>query len=166
MFNFTPTQNGDAAKIEVPFFEDARARTAPYYRSGSSIEAAQSAVVDELIKLGARGARFTEGYFGDKPKRYGYLIEFNYNGAGGVIQVAGLPTSGRLTESKLHQIRVQALLNVRDWLKAAVTAQVFAPGSYPLMQYLLVDGSRTLAQYMNEEYKLPESNPMLLPSGN
>lgn len=170
MFNFTPTANHDKSTIVVPFWEDARADYAPYYRSGEAkgrtVEQAQAAVSDELMKLGARGARFTEGYFGDKPKRYGYVIEFNFNGAPGVIQVAGLPIKGQVTDYKLKNVRVQALLNVRDWLKAAVTAQVFSPGSYPLMQYLLVDGKRTLAQYMIEEYKLPENNPPLLPSGD
>lgn len=74
----------------------------------------------------------------------GYVIHFSLQGGPGAIRVAGLLI--RLeNEKKIKQVRVQALLNVRDWLKAAVTSQVFAPGNNVLYQHLLVDGQRTVA---------------------
>lgn len=163
-FNFTPTETKGG--INVPFIEDARADFAPYYTvssHGKSVEDAKSSVLTEMAKLGASAVLFTEGFFGDKPRRYGYLIQFQQGNVLGRIEVAGLPIKTE-TEAKIKQSRVQALLNVRDWLKAAVTAQVFAPGSYPLMQYLLLDGERTLAESVIAERGLPNLNPAL-PSG-
>lgn len=166
-FKFTPTDETRTVSIKAPFYEEAKASYAPYYESGRNlkIEQAQDQVAAEIAKLGGRGVRFIEGYFGDQPKRHGYLVTFSYGGHDAQIQVAGLPCKGEVTERKLHLIRVQALLNVRDWLKAAVTAQVFAPGSYPLMQYLLIDtaqGQKTLAEVIVEDHRLPVSNPLLM----
>lgn len=159
-FVFTPTEQ-QIAGVKVPFFEDARADLAPYYSSDKRIIDAQQEVVVELSKLGAGGVQFLEGFFGVKPKRYGYEIRFAYLGGNGRMQVAGLPIKMEATSKKVTQVRVQALLNVRDWLKSAVTSQIFAPGSYPLMQYLLVNPQQTLAEAALEARGLPDMNPRL-----
>lgn len=151
MFNFTPDEK--ETKISIPYFEDARADFAPYYSARQSLKSAESQVVNELAKLDAGAILLRPGKFGD---RYGYLITFQLHATPGVIRVAGLPTRSNETEKKIEQVRVQALLNVRDWLKAAVTAQVFSPGSNPLSQHLLVDGQRTVADYITTYHKLPQ----------
>jgi hypothetical protein len=52
----------------------------------------------------------------------------------------------------MRQVRVQALLNVRDWLKVSVTQQVFSPGSHPLVVHLLQPGTeeKTVGQVWME----------------
>ncbi|MFW5941906.1 MAG: hypothetical protein ACOCXI_08905 [Chloroflexota bacterium] len=154
-FHFTPDAQ-QQEQIEVPYFEEARANFAPYYSSTSTIARAQSEVITELARLGAGGILFVAGRFGE---RYGYEIRFTYGGAPGVIRVAGLPIAKTETERKIDQVRLQALLNVRDWLKAQVTHRVFSPGSDPLIQQLLVDERRTLAEFVRETRALPQPNP-------
>jgi hypothetical protein len=151
MFDFTPDQ--DATKLEIPDFEDARADFAPYYSTTTSLKSAQRQVLDELAKLGAGAILFRSGKF---DRRYGYLITFQLGTAQGVIRVAGLPIRAGQTDRKIEAVRIQALLNVRDWLKAAVTSQVFSPGSNPLLQHILVDGRRTVADYIMESGRFPE----------
>ncbi len=155
-FVFIPEQT-PAAKLVVPFIEDARTDYAPYYSSKKTIAEVQGEIAAELGKLGGFVNMYLPGYFGDKPKRYGYEIRFSFKGAPGLIRVAGLPMRSE-TPTKKNQVAVQALCNVRDWLKMLVTQQVFMPGSEPLMQYLLVDGrdgQKTLAEYLLETGRLP-----------
>lgn len=154
-FTFTPTEAEQSA-VNIPYFEVARADFAPYYSvRNKSIAEAKAEIATELTKLNAGILTFREGYFGVKPKRYGYIIHVQYAGSKGRIVVAGLPMNGKETEAKVTAVRLQALLNVRDWLKAAVTAQVFAPESDMLMQYLLVDGQQTVAQAIRVTGKFP-----------
>jgi len=153
-FTFTATQ--ETIEIKVPDFEDARAGYAPYYTSGKSITQAKSEVEAELGKLGAFGVMFQDGYFGDgKKKRYGYCVLFRYGDQKGVVRVAGLPIRANHSDKKKRAVRVQALLVVRDQLKAAVTSRVFSPGSDTLIQYLLVDERRTLVEALAEEGRVP-----------
>lgn len=158
-FNFTPTERPklEHAGVKIPYFENARADFAPYYDvRDRTIEQAKSAVTAEVGKLGGAVIAFHEGYFGTgSEKRYGYIVDFQYGGAKGQFKAAGLPFKSGETENKIVKVRLQALLNIRDWLKSAVTAQVFSPGSDILIQYLLVDGKRTLVEVMKETGKLP-----------
>lgn len=151
-YTFTPTDDPD--EVKVIFYEDARADYAPYYSSSKSVDDAKKEVLAELSKLGAGVLAFQEGVYGDKPKRYGYQITFNLKGLTGVIRVAGLPMK-KPSDSKKDAVRAQALLNVRDWLKASVTQPVFSPGSHPLLMNLLVDGRRTMAEAIMEDGHLP-----------
>lgn len=153
-FAFTSTE--PAAATSVPYYEDARADFAPYYSSGKSVKVARAEVAAEVAKLGGVVIAFREGFYGQKPRRYGYEIEFLLHDRRGVLRVAGLPMR-RETPAKVEQVRVQALLNVRDWLKAAVTKPVFQPGSgHPLLMNLLVDGRRTVADWIAQHGRLPE----------
>lgn len=154
-FTFTLTDEPSSA-AKVPYYEDARADFAPYYSSEKKIATAKSEVTAELAKLDGGVIAFREGYFGQRPKRYGYEIEFLLHDRRGVLRVAGLPMWSE-TETKRRRVLVQALLNVRDWLKVATTQQVFQPmAGHPLMMHLLVDGRRTVADYIAARSRLPE----------
>lgn len=153
-FTFTATEQ---PATKAPFYEDARADFAPYYRSKKTIKAAQAEVAAELAKLGGAIVAFREGYFGQTQRRYGYEIEFVLYDKRGVLRVAGLPIrSYNESAAKIQQVRVQALLNVRDWLKATITQQVFQPqAGHPLMMHLFVDDRRTVADYIAQSSRLP-----------
>lgn len=146
MWTFIPTESDKALK--APFYEDARSDFAPYYSSNKTLKQAMAEVTGEMGKLNASITKFQTGKFEvNKQWRFGYAIEFLLNGAPGVIRVAGLPIRS-YTAVREDKVRIQCLLNVRDWLKAAVTMQVFSPDTSPLMPYLLVDGKRTIAEYV------------------
>jgi hypothetical protein len=158
-FAFTP--DNQVTQIDVPFYEDARADFAPYYkvvRDGNGekkLTEGKAAVGIEMGKLGAIVTGIIPGIFSSgKTKRYGFVVRFMYGQTPGVIQVAGLPMRTE-TATKKQAVMVQALWNVRDWLKAAVTGRVFNPGSDVLIPYLLVDGKHTIAEYIASTGKLP-----------
>ena len=153
-FSFTPTDA--ATKTRVPYYEDARADFAPYYRSKKTNKAARAEVTAELAKLDGAVVAFREGYFGVKPKRYGYEIEFLLFGRRGVLRVVGLPMWNE-TETKKAQVLVQALLNVRDWLKTLVTQRTFQPSAvHPLVTHMLMDNGRTVGEELAARGRLPE----------
>lgn len=154
-WSFTPDSR--TSTIETPFFEDARADFAPYYSTNvsASLKDAQELVIKELRKLDAKTTAFQSGKFiiGGR-ERCGYVIEFLMNNQSGRIAVAGLPMKSPKPD-KETRVRIQCLLNVRDWLKAAVTMQVFSPDTSPLIPYLLVDGQHTVADYILSKGQLP-----------
>lgn len=157
-FKFTPTAT-NSALINVPFFEDARSDFAPYYDvRNKTLSDLQQEIIIEMAKLGAGFVIFEEGFFGSKPKRYGYRITFQYGNATGLIRAAGLPIKKTQTDTKLEKIRLQALSNVRDWLKASVTGMVFAPQSDILIPHLLVnpDSDLTIADHIRSRGDIPQ----------
>lgn len=139
-WQFTPNE-AEADRLVVPFFEDATADFAPYYSSGRSIKQAKAVVSAEIAKLGGAVSAFVEGTYsvGQHATRHGYEIRFTMNGHTGRIMVAGLPIR-KETEARVTRCRVQALLNVGDWLKSSVTLPVFSPGGNPLALKLLIPG--------------------------
>lgn len=156
-WSFTP-DNKDST-IVVPWFEDARKDFAPYYSSTKNLKSAMSEVSQEMVKLGAFITNFQPGKFTvNKKLRLGYVIEFLLNGATGRLMIAGLPIFSH-TPAKENRVRVQCLLNVRDWLKAAVTMQVFSPDTSPLIPYLLAPGAdgqlHTIAELVTRQGELP-----------
>lgn len=157
---FTATEN--IVRLQAPFLEDARANFAPYYTTSLSIPRLQTEVSTELAKLGGMVLTFREGFFEmEGLKRYGYVIEFLFQQTSrGEIRVAGLPIR-RETPAKVEQVKKQALAIVRDQLKASVTSRIFNPGYEPLIQFLLVDGQKTLTDYLMETHQLPPVNPSL-----
>ena len=166
-FKFTPTNNNMAADFKLPYFEDARADFAPYYTAcanGTSPEKAKMQVSSELSKFGAGILSFQDGVFqAGKLKRYGYNIYFSYGGSRGLIRVAGLPIKFSPTPKKVEAVKIQALLNVRDWLKVALTSRTFSPGADSLIPFMLVDQTpgreRTVADFIAEQGNLPRLNP-------
>jgi hypothetical protein len=161
-FNFTRTGTS-SRQIATPYFEDARANIAPYYAAKQTLDAAKTSVRQALAILGAGEIFFDEGFVTDKDgrKRYGYMVNFTYAGQNGVLRVFGLPMRSE-TARKTEATRIQALLVTRDQLKAAITAQVFNPGSDPLIPHLLADGSRTVIEYIEQQRQLPARNPHIL----
>jgi hypothetical protein len=164
MWTFTP-DDPSAATVIVPYLEDARADYAPFYRSGKSIEAAKSEITDALELLGAGILGFHAGTFTiDDKERLGFIIRFSLNvrpfdGAEGVIRIAGLPIR-RASTDKQRQVKVQALLVAASWLKAAVTARVFSPDAHPLVPHLLIPGkdgvARTVTDVIAQVVKRPD----------
>ena len=154
MFNFTPAENDN--KLIVPDVEDARSGYAPYYRSGKNVNTVKQEVSAEMAKLDRAVFKFVEGVFEvNGQKRHGFEIYFMYAGRQGVIRVAGLPMRSE-SKAKIETVKVQALLNVRDWLKAEVTAQIFAPGHDPLLGHMLLpDGKTTVSEYIRQQNDLP-----------
>lgn len=147
-------------EIQAPGYEEATAKFAPYYESGretTEVEA-QAEIALELGKLGAfMSGCFRGEYLMDDKKRYGYQITFSLGGRPGVIYVAGLHIEKQETDRKRHLVRIQALKNVRDWLKAAVTAKVFSPAHSPLLPHMLLpDGVTTVGEYIEEYLELPQ----------
>lgn len=144
-----------AAHITVPYIEDANAKTAPYYSSTKSVEQAKSDVSGHLETLGGGILSFQGGsYVINGKQRFGFVIRFTldvepFNGAEGVIRVAGLPIRSH-TPAKERQVKVQALLIIADWLKAAITSRVFSPDAHPLVPYLLVPGGDGQVQTVTE----------------
>lgn len=159
-FSFTPTEDVRVAK--VPYFEEARADLAPYYDNFKhwTVKKAQQAVQDEIVKLEGTVTGFIAGVFEDPRPRYGYRIEFVFKGAPGRINLAGLPLRHTATQRKIDGVRVQALLNVRDWLKTQVTSMIFSPGNNPLIPHLLGPGNRTMAEFIADRASL--DIPLLL----
>lgn len=153
MFNFTP-ETIATPDIKPPFIEDARADFAPFYSTKKSVADVQGEISAELGKLGGLVNQFRSGWFGEKPRRYGYEILFTFKGSPGLIRVARLPMRTE-TPTKKEQVAVQALCIAREWIKQMVTAKIFMPGTEPLLQYVLVEGSMTLADYMMTNNKLP-----------
>lgn len=156
-FQFTPLT--ETPTISVPFLEDARADFAPYYTTDKTPEKVQAEIVVELGKLGGYGVFFQLGTFSEKPKRYGYVVNFQYNGSAGMIKVAGLPMKVE-DPKKRQRVLAQALSIVRDWIKAQVTAKIFMPGTEPLVQFLLVEGERTVTDFVIQSGRLPTAKQL------
>ena len=146
MDDFVPLES-EAVKDKVPYLEDARADYAPYYQPvNQTIAKAKNAIIAEMGKLGGTVLDFEEGNFGN---RRGYVIRFVLNGKPGRIKVAGLPLK-KFTPLKMDRVRIQALMNIRDWLKTAVTSMIFSPGNNPLVPHLLGKGGITLVELISE----------------
>jgi hypothetical protein len=157
MWTFTP--NKKQATLNVPYIEDARQDFAPYYSvsgHGKGINDALNALSAEFGKLDALITNVEDGVFTvNGQERHGYNIHFIMGGVPGVIRAAGLPIR-KHTQVRETAVRVQCLLIIRDWLKAAVTARVFNPYSHPLIPHLLLpDGVTTIAEHINQAGTLP-----------
>src|SRR5688572_9123136 len=139
---FTPDDNTANDEIVVPFLEDARADFAPFYSSNKTVKQATAELEKEMAKLGASVLRVQSGKFSVNGKnRLGYLIEFTLYGMRGELTVAALPIRKSIPV-KENQARVQALLNVVQWVQTMVTKRVFSPGANPLIPYLLAADGR------------------------
>lgn len=156
-FTAEEAEKRERVEIAIPFFEDARKDFAPNYASRSTLVDAEARVMKEMKKLNAFVTAMERGVFSvGEHSRHGYLIQFVLENAPGVIRVAGLPMRFPSKE-KEAKVRVQCLLNVADWLKAAVTQQVFSPDASPLIPFLLLRDGRTVAEVViSGKFMLPE----------
>ncbi len=149
-----------SAKLPIPYFEEARAKFARYYTvgpDGTTESQVKLQIVDEISKLGGEILGFQKVIYDG---RYGYMIKYHLRNAPGVIHVAGLPFKHKATDKKKVHARVQALCNVREWLKNAVSAEIFSPGCNILTSHLLMPGSTfddpvTIVQHVMQEKEVP-----------
>lgn len=148
-------------KIHVPFFEDADAASAPGYATSKAIDRLQSEIAVMIERLGGTFPLFRQGaYESGGVKRYGFEVHFAVNGHPALMQVAGLPMRTE-TEKKRQQVLRQALYAVNESLRAAFMQQVFSPGFAPLLQFMLVDGNKTVGEALMERNAVPILNPRL-----
>jgi hypothetical protein len=151
-FQFVPDED-PVHTIKVPYLEEARSDIAPYYRSEIPIDRAQREFEDNMTRIGATVQAIMPGKFlatGTQVERYGYVVRFQMYQRPGVMRIAALPIRSE-TKQRIMVARRQALLNLRDWVKAAITAQVFAPDSVPFMPFMLIDETRTIGDLMREQ---------------
>ncbi len=147
-------------KLPIPYFEEATAAFAPYYTVGAqgvTEGQVKLEIAEEISKLGGEILGFQKVIY---EGRYGYMIKYHLRHAPGVLHVAGLPIKHKATDKKIVNARVQALRNVRDWLKGAVTAEIFSPGCNILASHLLMPDSTfddpvTIVQYVMQRNELP-----------
>lgn len=146
MWDFTPDKPA-AARVDIPYIEDANKNTAPNYSSTKTVEQAKVDVAERLEMLGGSILSFQGGiYTVDGKQRHGFIIRFTldvepFNGAEGVYRVMGLPSRTKTpTSDILRRIKVQALLTVADWFKSAYMARLFSPDAHPLVPYLILPG--------------------------
>lgn len=154
-FKFEPDKI-QTDEIKAPFIEDARSDFAPFYATTKTLKQAKSEVEKNFAKLGAAVTRFQSGKFTvGSQMRHGYIVEFNWQGLPGQINIAGLPIR-KYTSKKETQVRTQALLNVSQWLQTLITQQVFSPGTSPLVPYLLTDNGETILEKILKSGVLPQ----------
>lgn len=153
--NFIPDKT--VRPDETLYFEDVRAADAPGYTTEQSERELMDAISGLLSKLGGSAVAFQSGIFDGiqgKPKRYGYVIQFQVVGNPARIVVAGLPLRNE-TAAKRQQVKAHALYAVREQLKAMQLARLLTPNSEPLAQYLVVDGQKTWGELIYERAALP-----------
>lgn len=161
---FTPDES--TSTIKVPFWEDARADSAPGYRTRKSAEQLQSEIAHLIGRLGGQAAVFTQGIYGaGRDKRYGYQVSFNFLGRPAMMQVAALPMR-REAPGKKRDALIHALYTVAEQLRAQIVARVMSPGYEPLVQFMLVPGTdKTVGELVLISNGVPNLNPSL-PSGD
>ncbi len=154
--DFIPDEREEG--LTVPFYEDATQTLGIVGHSSSRSEKELRVEIERaMAHLGAGVNGFTSGRFGKDggPYRYGYVIEFKWQGVDGRIQVAGLPirkeTPSRIDKSKRH-----ALYSVMHRLQAQFNSQLVMPGDVPLVPYLLNEDGQTLMEVIAEQQKFPK----------
>jgi len=159
MWDFEIDSDALKTEIEVPFFEDATGETAPNYRTTRSVTDAQSELSRWLgkhggIVTGMIPVRFNNAVAAKNVLRYGFIVEFMFGGgARGRMHIAALPLRKESVDKK-NRVLAMALLNRAEYFKAAFTTRIHDPYSNPLLQYLLVDGDKTVAQVIVEQKSL------------
>jgi len=141
-------------KIEVPYFEDADAKSLPGYSTGKSQIKLQSEIVDIMIRLGCSNVIFAPGHYPSSPKRYGFVVAFLYHGNPAKMKVAAAPIRKETKVKKEGALR-QCLYVLRDWFQSELNSIIFRPGSLPLMAYLLVDGENTFQDTLIDQKNVP-----------
>jgi hypothetical protein len=162
--SFVPDDMNDK-KPEIPYFEDASSELGVKGHSTSkSIDTLKMEVRAAMGSLGGGVTSFLVGHFDETPMRYGYQINFAYGDREGVLKIAGLPMR-KETESKREKVLKQALYTVREMLEAQFNSGILLPGSAPLVQYLLDDQGRTLAEALSEVSHIPLLSPPMKEKG-
>lgn len=150
---FQPDESDEA--LEVPYFEDAKARDGIRgHRTRKSLRDLKDEIRKAIARLGGGVTRIQRGSFMTDPPRDGYLVHFNLDAHAGRLPVATLPIENE-TKRRKKQARKQALYTVREVLEAQYNLKILAPGSNPLLPYLLGAGDKTVAELYEEHYRIP-----------
>lgn len=142
---------------DVPFFEDNQKLKIPGRGTEKSTDVLRAEVADLLAKLGAFGIVFVPGTFEGTPKRYGFLIQFQYANARGRINVLALPLRHEKPHIKDKALR-QALYLFRNKLEAQVYSQYYEAAGVSLIPYLIGTGDQTVVEALTAGGNLPMLN--------
>src|SRR5258706_2653562 len=139
----------------IPYFEDSSKLAVPGRGTTKTHEQLQKEVVKLLAELGAYSVTFTPGNLDEAPIRYGFRIDFRFEGAMGRIDIAALPIR-HTHPTKKYAALAQALYLFRDKIQAQVYASIYEPGSIPLVPYLINPQSgKTVTEGLIEFGMLP-----------
>ncbi len=156
MVNFIPAAVTTAVK-NVPFFEDSSDLKIPGRGTHKTEKQLQVEIRDLMMRLDAGNIVFSPGMFEVSPgvpKRYGWLMTFNLNGAPGRMEIAALPLR-KETPIKKNDALCQALYLVRNWLESEVFSTMYRPGAVPLIPFLIGAGNKTVTELLVESGDLP-----------
>lgn len=147
---FIPDDVGE--DFVVPFFEDANNSLGVVgYTTDRSEKQLRVEIERCMGHLGASMTILQPGKFG---ARYGYRMEFKWQGVPGRIDIAALPIRNE-TDSRIRQSKRHALYSLWKRLEAQFNSQLVMPGDFPLMPYMLDDKGRTILEYLQSAGKLP-----------
>jgi hypothetical protein len=128
MWKFVSNGKPNKDLTHIPFFEDqGKVDIMNYNESTKSRAVALSELLLEISNLDGYGVTYQYGTFLglETVNRCGYVIDFYCEARMIRMRVLALPTKEPENE---EQAVVQALLNMRDWLRASSVARVFSPG--------------------------------------
>lgn len=153
---FVPDELPDG--LQIPYFEDASGRLGIV---GHATKRTEKELIIEIERsmahLEASIDNFVGGRFGEDPGpyRFGYIIDFRWQGQPGRIIVAGLPLR-KVTPSRIDHSRRHALISVMLRLQSQFNSQLLMPGDMPLLPYLLNDRGQTLMDVVAEQQGFPQ----------
>lgn len=146
----------------IPWFEDASAALGVKgHKTSKTIDQLKLEIRAAFSSLGAGVTAFKQGHFdkvGNEKFRYAYQIEFTYGDRDARMIIAALPIRNE-TASKKEQALKQVLFTVREMLESQFNSGLLIPGSAPLVQYMLDDHGRTLAEALSEQSSVPLLSP-------
>ncbi len=156
-FGFEPNdeQTDGPNGVDVPFFREAS--TQEHGVRGHETKKTESQLKADIRraveKLGGVVSAIRRGTFNAfDPPREGYVIEFTIHGNPGELTVAALPFDPDRkdpSENQRKKARKQALYTVRECLENQHNLRMLAPGSQPLLPYMLApDGTATLGEIL------------------
>lgn len=141
----------------VPWFEDNQKLKIPGRETTKAISTLQKEVAELLTQLGAFGIIFTPGTFEGTPKRFGFLIQFQYASARGRINVLALPIHHETPHIKEKALK-QALYLFRNKLEAQVYSKYYEAEGVSLVPYLIGTGDQTVVEALTAGGNLPTLN--------
>ena len=139
-------------ELDVPFFEDAtNADGVVGYTTGKSVKQLKSMITTGFGRLGGSVTGFQSGKFGN---RYGFRIEFTFNGVPGRMDISALPIR-KATEVRIDKAKRHALYSVWQRLQAQYNSMLIMPGDVPLVPYMLNASGQTILEVMRESGQIP-----------
>lgn len=152
MANFIPEFKTPISN--VPYFEDSIKLKIPGRATRKTVQQLQKEIGEVLVKLGAFNTQFEPGAFPGTPKRYGYRVNFQFANASGRIDIAALPMKNETVTTRRDALE-QALYLFRNKIEAQFYANIYEPGSLPLMPYLIGRDGQTVSEAIAATGTLP-----------